>query len=95
MGGIERDIVKQAVRSKQPIPDRILNAPTIRFGLDFFLQAFFDLDSERAVGFGLGRIPWHSIRQYADEFELEGEYRESLFFFIHRMDTAYLNNTKK
>lgn len=90
MGNIERGIVKQAVRSGQPVPDRILNAPVLRFGLLFYLQAFFDLDSERAQGMSLGRIPWMAIKHYADHFELDEGQTDALFYFIREMDSAHL-----
>lgn len=87
-------MVKQAVRSGQPIPDRIQNAPILRFGLNLYLQAFFDLDSERSQGFGLGRIPWLAIKQYAMYYELDIEQTDCLIHFIRAMDAAHLKRVE-
>lgn len=91
---MEQDIIRQAVRSGQPIPDRIANAPKLRIGLRLFLQAFFDLDSERDQGWGLGRIPWTAMRQYALFYELDQEQSDALIHFVQVMDTAFLKWAK-
>lgn len=91
LGSSEQNIIKQAVRSGQPIPDRIANAPEVSLGLLFYLQAFFDLDAERSQGFGFGRIPWSATLQYASYYELDDETTDNLFRYIRLMDTAYLN----
>lgn len=90
LGPTEQSIAKQSVRSGQPIPDRIANAPALRLGLLFYLQAFFDLDAERSQGMGLGRIPWSSVIQYAAHYELDEEQTDSLLDFIRIMDVAHL-----
>lgn len=94
LGSTERDIAKQALRSGMQIPDRIKNAPVLRFGLQFYLQAFFDLDSERSQGFGLGRIPWLAIKSYAVFYELDEEQSDCLIYFIRAMDSAHLKNVE-
>lgn len=83
------------MRSGDPIPDRILNAPQIRFGLMLYLEAFFDLDSERVPGMALGRIPWIAIQRYAEHYELDEEQTECLFYFIRAMDTAHLKRAEQ
>lgn len=54
-----------------------------------------DLTSCRAIGMGEGPIPWLAVRQYAVDAELEEESREDLFYFIGKMDTAYLEHRAK
>jgi hypothetical protein len=95
MGSIEQSIVKQALRSGQPIPDRIMNAPALRFGLLFYLQAFFDLDAERSQGMGTGRIPWLAINQYAKYYALDEEQTECLIYFIREMDSVHLKRLRE
>lgn len=90
MGPSEQQIVAQALRMGKPIPDRILNAPELHLGLELYLNAFLDLDSERSHGFGLTAIPWTSIKQYADAFELDEVQTSDLFFFVKKMDQAHL-----
>jgi hypothetical protein len=95
LGSMERNIVRQALRTGQPIPDRILNAPMLRQGLVFYLEAFFDLDSERSQGMGLGRIPWIAITQYAEYYGLDDEQTDSLLYFIKALDSAHLQRIKE
>lgn len=72
------------------MPDRIANAPELETGLQLYLQAFFDLDSERSHGNGLTSIPWTSVAAYADFFKFDAEQREDLIFFIRRIDGEHL-----
>lgn len=78
----------------EPIPDRIANAPELTLGLMLYMQAFFDLDSERQVGFSVGRIKWSAIRDYADAFEFDAIQTEDLFYFIKELDKVYLEWNK-
>jgi hypothetical protein len=59
-------------------------------GLQLYLNAFFDLDSERSHGMGLTRIAWSSIKDYAIAYEFSEEQTEDLIFLIKRMDAAHL-----
>lgn len=90
LGPIEQNIAKQAMRSGQPIPDRIANAPELEVGLQLYIQAFFDLDSERSHGMAPTPIPWTSIAQYARAFEFDEEQTEDLFFHVRRLDAEHL-----
>lgn len=90
LGPHEQTIAKQAVRAGQPIPERIANAPELQPGLQLYMQAFFDLDSERSHAMGLVVIPWSSIAAYAAAFEFDEEQTEDLFYFVRKMDTEHL-----
>lgn len=90
MGDTELMIAKQAIRSKQPLPDRIANAPQLQDGLFFYLQAFFDLDSERSQGFGPGRIPWFSIVRYGNYQGLTHAEIETLVLHVRALDDVKL-----
>src|SRR5688572_16692728 len=90
MGKAEQSIARQAMRRGAPIPDRIANAPELQVGLQLYLQAFFDLDSERTHGNGLAPIPWTAIKEYATAFELDEEQTDDLFYFVKRMDSEHL-----
>lgn len=95
MGKDEQQIIAQAMRMGRPIPDRIRNAPELFMGLDLYLDAFFDLDSERSHGLGLTPIPWTSIKQYAEAWEFDEEQTHDLFFFIKKMDQAHLDRLER
>lgn len=73
------------------MPDRIVNAPELRIGLQLYLQAFFDLDSERTHAFNPTPIPWTAIKEYATAHELDEEQTDDLFYFVKRMDNEHLN----
>ena len=95
LGSSEQTIAKQAMRSGNPIPDRILNAPKLDEAFSLFLTAFFELDSERSNANGATPIPWRSIAEYAEVFEFSEEQREDLFFFVRRLDSAHLGKMIK
>ena len=78
-----------------PIPERIENAPVLMQGLELYLRAFFDLDSERGIGFSILPIPWFSIIRYAEVYGFDEEQREDLVFFIRRMDSAHIERLNK
>lgn len=73
-----------------PIPDRVLNAPVLIPGLDFYLTAFLTLSSERQVGMGEGRIPWSKTLKYALHYGLADVEFDILWELITRIDGAYL-----
>lgn len=90
-GPTEEVILKQCVRQHRPAPDKIVNAPRVREGLDIFWRAFFDLTTCRTLGWVEGPIPWTAIDRYAAANDYEGSQREDLFHHVRRMDEAFLN----
>ena len=95
MGPIEQNIAKQAMRSGEGLPERIANAPELRIGLNLYLQAFFDLDSERSHALAPTPIPWLSISEYGKVFEFSEEQTEDLFYFVKIMDSEHLKRLTK
>lgn len=95
MGPIEQTIIRQAVQAGHPLPDRIANAPELQEGLQLYLQAFFDLDSERSHATAPTAIPWSSVQYYASSFDFDEEQTEDLHFFIRRMDSEHLKRIDK
>jgi len=95
LGPIEQNIAKQAMRAGLPIPERIANAPELKEGLQLYLQAFFDLDSERSHALAPTAIPFTSVATYARAFSFDEEQTEDLLFFIRRMDTEHLKRLAK
>lgn len=89
-------IIEQCLRARRPLPKRIQEAPELLPGLDFYLQAWFDLDSCRSPGFdGRTRIPWTAARLWAEEYGLEDEERDEFFYLLSELDTAYLGWEEK
>lgn len=89
-GPTEQSIAKQHHYAGLPLPDRIANAPELFLGSEFYLQAFFDLDSERSHGMGLVHIPRSAIRDYAIEYELDENETDDLHCYIRAMDNVNL-----
>lgn len=90
MGPVEQALAKQAMRAGNKLPDRIANAPELKIGLQLYLQAFFELDSERSHAMAPTAIPWTSVKDYAQAFGFDEEQTEDLHFFIRRMDGEHL-----
>lgn len=95
MGSHEKNIARQAYQAGEPLPERIANAPELQLGLNLYLQAFFDLDSERSHAIGLTPISWSSIASYAQAFSFDEEQTEMLFRAIRAMDTEHLKRLEK
>lgn len=89
MGDSELAIAKQAIQNGIPIPDRIQNAPGLFPGLELFLGAFFDLDSERTHSNGVTMIPASRIHDWADRYRLTDEMREDLIHHVRWMDAEH------
>lgn len=65
-GNSDTSILQQALKNGEDLPDFIKNKPElIHESLQFYLQAFFVLESERQVGYaGVSPIPVMSIINY-------------------------------
>ena len=55
MGHVEQGIVKTATLNKLPIPDKILNAPSVLPEYAYYFDSFFELDSDRDFTFAVSR----------------------------------------
>lgn len=90
MSGIEQNIVKQAIRTGQQIPDEIVNAPELQPDLELYFQAFFDLTGDRTDQ----PISWKSMADYAMFYNFDRDQTERLFYHIRAMDFAHMTNRK-
>jgi hypothetical protein len=89
-------ILQQRLRDNEPIPQRIANAPELFVGLELFYLAFVELSSCRYIGNAEGPIPWVSIVEYCNEYEIfDREQRDDMFYFIATMDATYLKHRSK
>jgi hypothetical protein len=94
MGPIEQNIIRQAKREGQPIPERIANAPKLQNHQRLYFEAYMDLDSERSHNAGLTAIPWSSIKDYGMFHGLNREQTEDLIYIVRHMDNHYLARLK-
>lgn len=95
MGNSEKSLVLQALNTGNPLPQRVLDAPTLFKGLEIYFEAFFDLDTERHHGNGLMPIPWSAILRYAKFQTFDERQTRELMFYTSRMDSWYLNHLAK
>ena len=95
MGSSEKSIANQCMQDGTPLPDRIQNKPRLFEGLQFTLESFFQLDSERHHGNGLQRIPWSSIVAYASHHGMDYEETEEFIYLIRQMDESVLQRMTK
>ena len=95
MSVIEKNILAQAKRFGEPIPDRIKNRPRLRFELAFFLDAFYELDTDRNVSVSFGPIPWSSLHNYAVANELVGEEYYDFMYLVRAIDSAYIKHMRE
>lgn len=73
------------------MPADLAEQPTLKLGLVCYLDAFYELDTERNHTLSLARIPWSKVVQYAAEY---GYDRDEMVFFIRRMDDAHLDKLR-
>lgn len=75
----------------QPLPrDWDPNPPEIEPDGAWILRAFWDLSSERPIGFSLGPIPWSSVVRYGARAGLDREASDVLWAHVRALDSAYL-----
>lgn len=87
---VERSVARQMVRDGRNVPDNMASAPELRVGLQFYIEAFFDLDSERTHGESLAPIPWGKIKDYAEAYECDEEQTADLIYLVKQMDADHL-----
>lgn len=53
-------------------------------------MAFWDLNTCRQAGMGIGPIPWLAVEAYCDRLGLDDEAREDMHALVRAMDDAFL-----
>jgi hypothetical protein len=92
-GPNEEKIARQAILNRQPLPDFIANAPELLTGLEFYLNAFTDLSTERPAGMGgILPIPVSKMREFGLCNSLD---MSELGDFIYIMKTLDKNHVTK
>lgn len=96
-GSSDNAILQQALKNGEELPDFIKNKPDlIDDSLQFYLQAFFVLESERPVGFGVAPIPITKMIEYA-KFLRYKSYEETHDFveIVRILDMTVINHYAK
>lgn len=58
-------------------------------------EAFWDLDSCRPIGMGLGPIPWTAMLAHKEHYGYDKDVFDYLWDLIRAMDAAYLSHVNK
>lgn len=88
-------IVNQAISRNLPIPDKTIkdltDSPEVRIDLQFFFNAFMELNTCRSIGMNEGPIPWTAMITYCEVLEIDRDERERFIYLVRKMDEAYLS----
>lgn len=82
--------MEAAIAKGRELPDWVDKEPVILPGDEFYIQAWFELDTCRQVGMDLGLIPWDKIVFYGQFHGMEEDVLEAFIQIIRQMDGAYL-----
>lgn len=91
-GGVHDALAAQMERDGVKLPQSVAIQPLLRSNLICYIDAFYELDTERSHGMALVRIPWSRIVSYGEYYGFD---TDELVFFIRRMDDAHLDNLRK
>ncbi len=91
-GGVHEGLTSQMERDGIAVPDNVGTQPILQANLVAYLDAFYELDTERAHGQVPGPIPWSRIVEYGSRYGFD---IEELVFFIRQMDDAHLHKVRK
>lgn len=96
-GPNEREIIKAAIKRRQPLPDAIKGAPRLWPGSENTWHAFTELTTCRQLtGMGPpGMIPWTAVDRYAARHRLTDWAFDDLLVELREMDEAYLEHLAK
>lgn len=94
-GLVEERLLKEARRSGRTPPEPLLHKPLLDMGLKMYLDAFYDLNTERHHGMGYMRIPHSKIREHGLFYGFDEEQMHNLLFYITHMDTAFIKALKE
>lgn len=62
--------------------------------MDFFLTAFFDLNTTRQIGDSEGAISWLAVDRYGSRHGVDGLQWEDLWHHVSYLDAAYLKHRR-
>ena len=74
-----------------PLPEWARERPRIAEGDEWYVHAFWELSSTRAIGMGMGPIPWHHVVDYGARSGLDEGMIRVMVKIIRALDHAYLH----
>lgn len=92
----EKDfVVKSALAKGRPLPAWVDNEPELFDGDEFYIQAWYELDTCRQVGMDVGMIPWDKIVLYGQFHGLENDVLQAFIQIIREMDAAFMKRKEQ
>lgn len=85
--GVGETLAAQMERDGVEVPKQVSDQPKLASNLQCYVDAFYELDTERSHQFALVRIPWSSIVAYGDRYDFDVD---ELVFFMRKMDDAHI-----
>jgi hypothetical protein len=85
--------VEQALEMGKPVPDWYEEKPELVQGDEFYLSAFWVLNTSRTVSDAktINCIPWRDIALFAEFYKLEDSLKELFVEVMLAMDREYIN----
>ena len=88
-------MIRELKRSGEKLPDEIKNKPELKTDFVFYLDAFFELSTDRPASLGIQPIPFSSIARFCEVYEIP-RYEFPVFSFIIRsIDSEYMKLQKE
>jgi hypothetical protein len=78
------------LRANKPIPKKLENPPELWPHNALYFNAFLDLNTSRALGFGAGPLSWQAIHEYCIANGFDEEQYDNAHFLLRQMDTLFL-----
>lgn len=84
-------MIRQRLEADRPVPEGYLAKPRLMHGLEFLWHAFWELTTERPLGWGVeGRIPGSKITEFGKEHGFTSDTLDWFRKVIREMDAEYL-----
>lgn len=83
------------MRRGQPAPDWYHGEPDALPGYEFVIAEFWDLSTERQLGFAIGPIPSSKIREKRRELGLDPQASRTFTALIRSLDRAFRDWVEK
>lgn len=64
-------------------------APRLAAGAQIYIDAFWELSTERDFGYAMGPIPWSKIMEYADRAGLDAVMNRVFLKVVRELDEEY------
>lgn len=87
--------IRAGAQKGRAFPEWYLDCPELLPGEEFYIVAFWTLNTERQVAQGvLGRIPWSRAMDYAVKKGVAPDMLDAFWQIVSALDTAYLEGQR-